>query len=397
MPLARIRTHFPEEVEELCEALIEAGYVVETVRPDEFRIAPADLELTVDKLPAVDAWQHIPNTEVLYVAPGTPESRDIRSSVGTEVSREPMFARLLVDMGEGAVVVRNWASRQWRELRASGHEVGERFQRVRGRIPELRRRAQDLSKRIEELRRRWTPPREYHAPPHLEPTAPSNVSTIRIDEALRKSQALQREQEKHRAAAAKELARQAHLAAESRRRAREAEEAKVLLEQQRKIEAMVQTTETMRQRVLEPAPVAVSEQPRRRPRHLLRGRRERAFLRAGVAAFSVSVGLAFVAAQAIHPRPAATSIPHTATPAVPFSKAGIVPVRVPENTSTKPPSALPSFAKEGIIAAAASRKPSPPKHEAEIADDEVIVRKPAVAHSRPPKAKSGIVHYSDLD
>ena len=84
MALARIRTHFPEEVSELCEALIEAGYMVETIRLDEFRIAPADLELTVEKLPVVEAWRHVPNADEVYVAPGTPESLDIRSVIRRE-------------------------------------------------------------------------------------------------------------------------------------------------------------------------------------------------------------------------------------------------------------------------------------------------------------------------
>ena len=100
MALARIRTHFPDEVTELREALVEAGYIVETLRPDEFRIAPADLELTVDKLPVVDAWRRIPQSDVLYVAPGTPESVDIRSAFGVEISREPWFARIIIESGE---------------------------------------------------------------------------------------------------------------------------------------------------------------------------------------------------------------------------------------------------------------------------------------------------------
>jgi hypothetical protein len=398
MPLARIRTQFPDEVEELCGALIEAGYVVETVRPEDFRIVPADLELTVDKLPAVEAWQHIPDSEVLYVAPGTPESRDIRSSMSPDVSREAAFNRALADMREGVLVARRWAATQSRELRAHGHEIPARMHELRRWANKIGVQAQELRVRMNELRRRWTPPREYHGPPHLEPVAPSTVSTVRIDETLRKSQALQEEQEKQRAAAERELARQAHLAAESRRRAREAEEAKVLLEQQRKIEAMVQSTETLRERVLHPAPAGAPEQPRRRPRHLLRSRRERAFLRAGVVAFSASVGLALLTAQALHPRPARTAIPHAAAASVPFSKSpGIVPVNVPENASTKPPSAVPTFAKEGMIAIAAERKPARARHEDAVAEDEVIVRKPAVARSNPPKTKSGIVHYSDLD
>jgi hypothetical protein len=385
MALARIRTHFPEEVAELEEALIEAGYIVETIRMDEFRIAPADLELTVEKLPVVEAWRHVPNTDVVYVAPGTPESCDIRSYFGAANSREPRLARLLVGMGERYEECSRWAARQRREWSA----------------------------RVHEIRERWTPPREYHnAPVHLEPVAPSNVDHAaevrepRIDVAIEQALLQQEELRRRQEAEQRELQEQARLAEENRRRAREAAEARALLEEQRKIEAMVRVTEELRERVVVanlPKPHVVE---RRKPRHLLRTRRERAVFRAGVAAFVLSFGLAFLAAEALHPRSASGAIPqntrnNVASDSVPFAKPSVAaaPVFDVQDAGVKSAAPGPTFAPTPAVALPSVGNMTSARHVG--SDDifnEVIVRKPHVARPQPSKQKRAtIVHYSDLD
>ena len=387
MPLARIRTHFPEEVAELCDALIQAGYTVETVRPDEFHISPADLELSVDKLPVVDAWRNLPNADVIYVANGTPESVDIQSAIGNTISYEPWLARVVVNLGEAYLALTHWTAKQARGLRAWSQHA----------------------------RQRWTPPREYQSSVHLEPAAPSSLDhsaepkiDVAIGQALLRQQELRRREEAER----KELAERARQTEESRRRAREAAEAKALLEEQQKIEAMVRATAELRRRMVEqntqsPAPRVTK---RRRPRSLLRTRRDRAFFRAGIAALALSLGLSLLANQALHPRSASSALPESAAaaPAVPFQKpVPLAPVAAaPQNA--EPPSPTPAFAAEEPMGAAspenttASLKPVGGKstnsgRDSIIADDEVIVRKPMVSRSNPSKKKAAIAHYSDLD
>lgn len=403
MALARIRTHFPDEVSELSEALVAAGYVVETLRPDEFRIGPAELELTVEKLPVVEAWRHVPNAEAVYISPGTPESADIRSAVGVEISREPIVARLVVEAGEGYAELKHWMSRQARELRGRAHDCGYK-------LSEWRRKMGDL-------RKQWTPPREYHAEVHLEPTAPSSVEhpvetpvTSRIDSAIEQARIQQEELRRRQEAEQRELQEQARLAEENRRRAREAAEAKALLEEQRRIEAMVRTTERMREQVVESRPPAPRKIERQRPRLLPRTRRERAFFRAGIAAFVVSVGIGMLASEMLHPRPASGALPtKSVSTAVPFAKSNTVPAGDAQPTPAAQvpvPSLIPSPALIGTAPApitTASLKSPGPKAVARhstgglTAQDEVIVRKYRLNRPSPPKRKDTIAHYSDLD
>lgn len=377
MALARIRTHFPEEVGELQEALIEAGYQVETIRLDEFRIAPADLELTVEKLPVVEAWRRLPNTENVYVAPGTPESLDIRSSEGV---REPRLARFVVEIGERYADCALWASRQRRELNARMHEIRER----------------------------WTPPREYQNAVHLEPVAPSNVDhpaeprESRIDIAIEQARLHQEMLRERKEAEQKELQEQARLAEESRRRAREAAEARALLEEQQKIEAMVRATQELRERVVVanlPKPRLVEQ--RRKPRRLalLRTRRERAVFRAGVAAFVLAFGLAFLTAEALHPRSASGAIPQTSTTvgAVPFAKPTPATSET-QDSAIKPASGALPLASTSVLPVQAGGKLTPGRRMP--SDDvftEVIVRKPHSARPQTSNRKTTIAHYSDLD
>ncbi len=384
MALARIRTHFPEEVSELCEALREAGYVVEIVRPGQVHILPADLELTVDKLPVVDAWRHVPNADEVYVAPDTPESRDIRSALNTEGALPPLLSRFLVETGERYNGFTAWLRLQAREIRARAHE----------------------------LRLKWTPPREYHTPVHLEPVAPASLNETRIDAAIehahlevvsRNEKAIRRQE-----AERQHLAEKARAMEESRERAREAAEAKALLEEQKKIEAMVRASEKLRQRVLNGTLPPKREAVRKRPRRLLRTQRDRAFFRAGVAAFALSMGLAMLAAEALHPRPASLAIPQNTAHAsgVPFAPHAI---GDEQDATGKAPNPSPSFTARPAAAIPASdtslKAPaSKASHMRRIssqsdvaADDvEVIVRKP-LPRRQAVKPKGSIAHYSDLD
>jgi hypothetical protein len=379
MALARIRTHFPEEVIELQEALIEAGYQVETIRLDEFRIAPADLELTVEKLPVVEAWRHLPNTENVYVAPGTPESLDIRSSEGAAMSREPRLARFIVEVSERSSDWAKWATRQRRELTA----------------------------RIHEIRERWTPPREYQNAVHLEPVAPSSVEhpaeprESRIDLAIEQARLQQEALRERKEAEQRELQEQARLAEESRRRAREAAEARALLAEQQKIEAMVRATQELRERVVVgnlPKPRLVEE--RRKPRRLalLRTRRERAVFRAGVAAFVLAFGMAFVTAEALHPRSASGAIPQISTTAgaVPFAKPASA--SETQDAAVKHPSGASMLATTPVLPVQATGTLLPSKRmPASDVFTEVIVRKPHATHPQTTSRKGAIAHYSDLD
>ena len=372
MALARIRTHFPEEVTELCEALIEAGYVVETVRPGEFHIAPADLELTVDKLPVVEAWRHIPKADEVYVAPDTPESRDIRSAIGAQISHGPLLARFVVETGERYTDFTKWLALQARELRA----------------------------RIHDIRQKWTPPREYHAEVHLDPAVPSGLVEARIDEGIehvrlevvsRNEEVQRRQEEEHR-----RLLEQARMVEETRQRAREAAEAKALLEEQRKIEAMVRASEELRQRVLNANLPPRQEAPRKRPRRLLRTRRERAFFRAGVAAFALSMGLAMLAAEALHPQPASSTIPQKNARAntIPFeSKTGTT-----NAANTVPmPATIISPATNASLKSAEVKPSAIRPVSAQDDADEVIVRRVAPPRRPPARQKDAVIHYSDLD
>lgn len=372
MPLARIRTQYPEEVVDLAEALIEAGYSVETVRLDEFRIAPADLEFSVDKLPVVEAWRRVPDVEQVFVVPGTPESQDIRSHAGREMSREPFAGRLVIEIGEFAGGTSRKLALLWREARG----------------------------RIHEIRERWTPPREYNTPVHLEPVAPANVDT-QITAAVERMEWERRELQRRREASERQRAEQLRITSENRQRAREAAEAKALLEEQQKIEAMVRATETLRQNVMMPAAVEPPS-PRRRPRRFLRTRRERAFLRAGVTAFALSVGIAALAGQALHRKPASVVLPASASASpAPFTKNAVA---APVQAQALPPSPKPSsfvhpFTTTAVVATGVTDdRDARSKREATIiADDEVIIRKPAMARTQKPRAKHGVIHYSDLD
>lgn len=384
MALARIRTNFPEEVIELCEALREAGYSIETLRPDEFRIAPADLELTVEKLPVVDAWRHIPQAEVMYIAPGTPESGDIRGAFRAASSREPWFVRIITEAGEFYRDLSRWTAQQAREVRS----------------------------RIHEAREHWTPPREYHAEIHLEPAAPSTVDPpaepkeMKIDPAIEQLRLKQEELRLRQEEEQRELQENARLAEENRRRAREAAEAKALLEERKKIEAMVRATQMLHEQVVVANLPLPREVERRKPRHLLRTRRERAFARAGIAAFTLSLGLALIAGEALHPRAVSRVVPqHTVSvESAPFSnRQTTTPVSIePQNVSIAPASVVSSFPAirptEGLQRSGS--KPSAARHtnpDGLISEDEVIVRHPTMTRSKTSKSKSRIAHYSDLD
>lgn len=380
MALARIRTQFPEEVVELREALVDAGYQVETIRLDEFRIAPADLELTVEKLPVVEAWRSLPNTETVYVAQGTPESQDIRNRDGAKIARERRLANLSLILRERYAGYASWASRQRRELTA----------------------------RVYEIKERWTPPREYQNPVHLEPVAPSSVDRpaepreARIDIAIEQARVQQEALRERKEAEQRELQEQARLAEESRRRAREAAEARALLEEQQKIEAMVRASQELRERVVVgnlPKPRLVEQRPKPRRVVLLRTRRERAVFRAGVAAFVIAFGLAFLTAEALHPRSASGAIPQNTTTAgaVPFAKPAAVASET-QDAATKPASAVGTQATTPMLPVQASGTPTPSKRmPASDVFTEVIVRKPQVARPQTTNRKSAIAHYSDLD
>ncbi|HEY3926887.1 MAG TPA: hypothetical protein VGL89_00810 [Candidatus Koribacter sp.] len=420
MPLARIRTQFPGEVAELSAVLVDAGYTVEVIRPESFRISPADLELTVDKLPVVEAWRHVPNAEQVYVAPGTPESGDIRTPYGEQVPHESALARLLVESKEGFSAANIWCKKQGRELRSLGHEIVERSNRISHTMTE---RSQHLRTWIAETCRRWTPPREYHAPVHLDPVSTDSKVT-RIDSAVDLARKQFEAMRARHEAEQKLLQEQARLAEESRRRAREAAEARALLEKQRKIEAMVAATELLRERVVthhtpEPQPEPQKPRPlaRRRPRFLPRTRRERAFFRAGIASLCFALTMAALAAEALHPRPASSAIPQQASaPAATAPAPQVLPA--PVTTATTAPAATPASVPAEVVA---PEKPSAatqvlsravlthsarPSHiqrstapeDSSIAEDEVIVRKPlTTTRASAAKPKPGIVHFSDLN
>lgn len=384
MALARIRTHFPEEVNELSAALAAAGYTVETLRPEDVRNVPADLELVVDKLPVIEAWRHIPNTEKVYVAPGTPESRDIRSAFGAHISYEPLMARTIVEFGELSLETTRWMKQQFRELRAWFHD----------------------------LRRRWTPPREYRTDVvHLDPVVPSTVERQpgepRIDAAMLELMRREEELRRQRAAEQRRRAELARVAEENRRRAREAVEARALLEEQQKIEAMVRATETLRERVVhaESKPLRVkprdkSSRLRRMPRRLFRTERDRAFFRAGVTAFVLSCGLAVLAAESLHPHPASRALPRATSAQLPFAQSqstSTVPTQVAApNTAGDMPASAPAPQMTAALKTS-ERRSAAPRHPSVFADDEVIVRHPDIARTHPPKRKDAVLHYSDLD
>ncbi len=357
---------------ELQEALIEAGYAVEIIRLDEFRIAPADLELTVQKLPVVEAWRHVPNVDTVYVASGTPESCDIRSSFGGANSQQPLVVRILADIGERYEGCSRWAARQKRELSA----------------------------RVHEIRERWTPPREYHSTVHLEPVAPSTVEhssesrEVRIHVAIEKTRLQQEELRRRQEAEQHERQEQARIAERNRRRMREAAEAGALLREQQKIEAMVRATEKLRERVVVPNLHQPRVIERRKPRRLLlRTRRERAVFRAGIAAFTLAFALAFLTAEALHPRRASVEIPQNTSQssAVPFARPQVPQAAAAgtQNATAKPPASVSSPA---VASDLSGRRPA-----TQEMFQEVIVRKPRPARQQTTKSATTIAHYSDLD
>lgn len=75
MPLARIRTRYPERVSDVAATLIAAGYTVETALPDETRHKQADVELWIDDPSAAQAWSGVPEAQpvVEKAAPGRGE------------------------------------------------------------------------------------------------------------------------------------------------------------------------------------------------------------------------------------------------------------------------------------------------------------------------------------
>ena len=416
MATARIRTHFPEEVTDLCEALIQAGYTVETIRPDEFRIAPADLELVVDKLPAVEAWRRIPDAETVFVAPGTPCSGTVRGTAPAKTERAPLFANWNVKakVSEHATTFSGWMSRQGRELRAWMHDLEPKLRDVQQKF-------RAFGPKAAELRRKLTPPHEYLGNFRPKPAAtvnppqpPLQQKEIRLDHAFEQAQLRQEELRRQQQAEQQFLIEQARLAEDSRRRAREAAEARALLEEQQRMEALERASQKVSEPVIEaklPAPRTVERQ---RPRLLPRTRRERAFFRAGMAAIVVSLGLGMLAAQALHPKPAAGGVPKAAAQnPVPFAKPVSAPitaasaVEAPETKSgvVTAPDPSPAFTATTPVATASLKKPSaarramPESDDDTIAEDQVvIVRKPAVARAQKPKARTTtIAHYSDLD
>jgi hypothetical protein len=264
---------------------------------------------------------------------------------------------------------------------------------------------QELRAHWNELRQRWTPPREYHASIHLEPEVPASLDhheeariDLAIEEALLRQEDLRRRQESE----IRQQAEQARRAEEHRRRMREAAEAKALLEEQQKIDAMVRATAMLREQVSTASLPAPHSADRRRPRHLLRTRRERAFVGAGIAAFVLSFGLAVLAGQALHPRPASVVVPQPeSSSTVPFAKPQTAEPQNPLAKAPSPDVMTPHVSTQAETTTAsltpANAKPSAARNNSIIDDDEVIVRKPARVQSRPAKAKNSIAHYSDLD
>ncbi len=68
MPLARIRTLFPEHASDAAATLNAAGYVVESVRPDAVCSRPADVELWLDVPPASESAPAPAAAELLAAA-----------------------------------------------------------------------------------------------------------------------------------------------------------------------------------------------------------------------------------------------------------------------------------------------------------------------------------------
>lgn len=368
---------------------MEAGYVVETVRPGEARIAPADLELTVDKLPVVEAWRHVPAVDTVYVAPETPESQDIRSDPGVEKTHAHVLANAIAGAGQRYRAFTSWLGRQAREVRAHAHD----------------------------LRQKWTPPREYHAPVHLEPMAPSNLDLSHdpVTDSERWVAASRKEEQRRKKEIERQqrILKQARAMEDNRRRVREVEEARAMLEQQKRIEAMVDVTEVLRERVMQAGRPVLAREQRKRPRRLLRTRRDRAFFRAGVTAFALSMGIALLAGEVLHPQPASHAIPQNVSSAnnIPFAdRPSAAPVSDPsQNASEKVPSVIPFRSAPAVAvnpvanvspAKPAASQPSPMQQVSSrgtIAEDEVIIRKPLRPRHPAGKPKDSIVHYSDLD
>jgi hypothetical protein len=115
--------------------------------------------------------------------------------------------------------------------------------------------------------------------------------------------------------------------------------------------------------------------------------------RAGVAAFMLAFALAFLTAEALHPRSASVAIPQNTADsnAVPFAKPQVPQASAAEtqNATAKPPSPASPPAMGNDLS---GRRPAPPE-----IFQEVIVRKPRPARQQPTKTGTTIAHYSDLD
>jgi hypothetical protein len=124
----------------------------------------------------------------------------------------------------------------------------------------------------------------------------------------------------------------------------------------------------------------------------------------------MSLGLAVLAGEALHPRPASAVMPQitTRSTALPFAKQDGPSIAAQSHTvATKPPSAVPPFSAatpatsvtaehQSASLNAASVKPRHLPVESAVAQDVVIVRKMLPQHAAS-KPKNSIVHYSDLD
>jgi hypothetical protein len=114
--------------------------------------------------------------------------------------------------------------------------------------------------------------------------------------------------------------------------------------------------------------------------------------RAGVAAFTLAFGLAFLTAEALHPRSASVAIPQNTSEssAVPFAKPQVPQAAAAEkNATAKPPAPVSPPAVGNDLS---GRRPA-----SQEMFQEVIVRKPRPARQQTSKTSTTIAHYSDLD
>jgi len=140
MPLARIITAYPREALLLVETLRNLGFAVETVLPRDVRSAPADLEISLDRCPAEEAFARAQelaearDTEIL-VAPGffTPATAPVmgadRSAETAPTPQTEPAARS--QTAEGASVFGS----AWREAisawRHAGRQAGLSFGEIK--------------------------------------------------------------------------------------------------------------------------------------------------------------------------------------------------------------------------------------------------------------------------